>query len=178
MTDRWPTFARLAALAIAGAGLALGACDILPYTAPYTPGGPQVSYDCATYESTPDTPWTVSVVDLTTGETIWTCDVPIGKKLVVRFYEDENPSNQVRPSVLRWKFMAKDQYSGTLDNAIAVPPKYARRLDTSLRTEGQARPEPVMAPSVAPAAVATTPPPPLPPPPPPAPKPAEPTPNK
>jgi hypothetical protein len=175
MTTRWPARS-LARLAVLGAGLALGGCD-LPWISPYTPGGAQASYDCFTFEATPELPWTISVTDLTTNETIWTSDVPIGRKLVVRFYEDENPANAARPAVMRWKIMDFSQTSGTLNNAVAVPPAYARRVEQYLRTEGQTRPEPMAAPAQAPAV--TTPPPLPPPPPPPARTPrTEPAPNK
>lgn len=113
----------LAALAIAAA--TLGGC--------YYEGGPLRSNDQHTYVSTPHRPTTLSLRDTRTSEILWTADVPVGEKLVVRFYPDRGEKNSPMPDLMEWDLMKPDDYFGTLENQINVPPSTGRRLEVSYR---------------------------------------------
>jgi hypothetical protein len=111
-----------------GVALALGGGGCYPN---YTAGGPQASYDLFTYEGKPENMRQITLVDTGTGEPIWTVEVPIGKELVVRFFDDFDTKNPERPSLMRWEIMNLDETYGELNNAMPVPPSYRRRLDTA-----------------------------------------------
>lgn len=100
----------------------------------YYPGGSLASRDLYTYPSEPNWPQTVVLVDHLTEEVLWTVEVPIGQQLVVRFYEDETDDPEL-PALMRWELMPLGDHFGELDNAMPVPPQYARRLDTFVRTD-------------------------------------------
>jgi hypothetical protein len=114
----------------------------------YRPGGSQASYDEYTYVSTPDEPKTVKLLESTTNTTIWTVEVPIGKELVVKFYEDHDPKNTTRPTLMRWEIFEAGHEFGELHNAMPVPDAAHRRVDWFLRKNGTAvpAPEPAAAP--------------------------------
>jgi hypothetical protein len=133
-------------IVLACASLApLGAC----YMPGYDPGGPQASRELFTYESTPDLPQTITLKDLSTGETIWTFEVPIGKQVVIRFYEGHDTKNASRPDLMRWRVFDRGTQFGELDSAIPVPSAINRRVDCTLRKNADAvtkslpAPEPV-----------------------------------
>ena len=107
----------------------------------YDPGGPMMSIDQHTYDSTPDRPQTVTLSDHTTGQALWTMPIPIGSKLVIQFRKGENKTDPVRPDVMHWEVMPIDQYyKKVLDNAMPVPPSYMRILHAEVRTAAPAQP--------------------------------------
>lgn len=125
------TLALRAALAVAG-----GAASLLAGC--YTEGGGQMSMDRFTYVSTPSQPKTITLVDTRTFESIWSIDVPVGQQVAVQFIKDSKGEEGVtpdayRPDIMRWSLMKAYNTSGELDNAIAVPPSYCRRLEMKLR---------------------------------------------
>lgn len=97
--------------------------------------GCQASLDSHSYASTPLMPMTVTVVDTTTGESLWAMDVPVDQKLRVRFYDDRRPNDATgnRTAMMRWELTSTDKKSGKLRNEIAVPQAHSRRIDVSLR---------------------------------------------
>ena len=97
--------------------------------------GCSASLDAHTYESTPMLPMTVTIVDTTTGESLWAMDVPVNQKLRVRFYDDRRPDDVVgnRTAMMRWELTSTDKSTGKLRNEIAVPQAHSRRIDVSLR---------------------------------------------
>lgn len=120
--------ASLAALALC-AGL-LGGC--------YTEGGGQMSMDRFTYVSTPSQPKTITLVDTRTFESIWSIDVPVGQQVALQFMKNPKnregiPPDPYRPDLMRWSLMKAYDMGGDLDNSIAVPPSYSRRLEMKLR---------------------------------------------
>jgi hypothetical protein len=123
---------------IAGA-LAMAGC------AGYTPGGSGASVDEFTYQSTADTPKTVKVIDWTTNTTIWSLDIPVGKELVVRFYDDHDVKNATRPALMRWELFESGREHGELHNAIPVPEAGHRRIDPYIRATARALPPPEQA---------------------------------
>jgi hypothetical protein len=103
-----------------------------------------------TYESTPDYPQNISIVDWTTNETLLTVEVPVGQQLVIRFYADHDTKNAARPDILRWKLMPKGTSFGELTNSLPVPDYNHRRIDVALRKSGESVPKPAPAPLPAP----------------------------
>jgi len=97
--------------------------------------GCQSSQDAHIYESTPMLPMTVTIVDSTTGESLWSLDVPVNSKLKIRFYDDREPDNASgnRTAMMRWDLTSPDKNSGKLTNEEAVPLAHSRRIDVTLR---------------------------------------------
>ncbi len=93
------------------------------------------SKDAYSYESTPYQPLTVTVVDSTTGESLWAMDVPVNQKLKMRFYDDRTVDDATgnRQAMMRWDLMEPSKNSGSLNNEIAVPLAHSRRIDVTLR---------------------------------------------
>ena len=98
----------------------------------HTPGGPQMSADRYTIESTVHMPQTVTIIDLRTGEEVWTSEVPVGKKLTFQFYP-ERSTNSYMPDLLRWEMIDLSVARRGLRNAMRVPPAHARRVDIIIR---------------------------------------------
>jgi hypothetical protein len=138
--------ARFAATALLAAVLAMAGC----WYPGYRPGGPQASRDQYTYPSTVDTPQSVRLTNTVTGQTLWEVDIPIGKQLVVWFFDGQKTGDASNPSVMRWEIMNLGHESGDLDNAMPVPGPGVRRVDTFTRTSpaggGTASREPIAEP--------------------------------
>lgn len=115
-----------AAIALA-AGLSLFGC-----TAGYHPHGQGRSNDTFTYISTSHEPKTITLIDTRTSEKLWTCEIPVGQQLVVRFLDDERAETRGWDT-MKWRLMPAWTAWGTLDNAMSVPPNTARRIDMTLR---------------------------------------------
>lgn len=130
-----------AALGLSLAGLT-GLAGCVPG---YYPGGSLASRDLYTYESTPDAPTNITVIDWTTGEQLLQVEVPVGQQLVVRFFENHNKKNTERPDLMRWKLMKAGTTFGELDNSMPVPDYGHRRVDVSLRKNATAVPKPLPA---------------------------------
>lgn len=113
-------FALLAAIALATPG-----CF-------YSQGGSGASRDTHTFDSSSHFPKTVSLIDTRTDETIWSMEIPVGKRLVVRFVPDKT-EDPYRPDQMRWEIMTQDTFFGTLDNAMPVPDATCRLLKMELR---------------------------------------------
>jgi hypothetical protein len=165
MTDRRSPARRALALAGAAALISLLGVGCYPY---YSPGGTGASYDTFTYESTPQFPQTVNLIDLRTNETLWSVDVPEGKQLVVSFYDDYNTSNPGKPALMRWQIMDNGEMWGQLSNAMPVPEAHNRLLEPKYRSapsagrlapgEAGAEPPPLPVPAPPPPAPASLPP--------------------
>lgn len=98
----------------------------------YKDGGMGFSSDTYSYSSTSWQPWTVSLVDTRTGESLWSVDVPVGKRLIVGFREGSGP-NRVKPDMMRWGILEGNRTVGTFQNQMPVPPITSRRLEPTLR---------------------------------------------
>lgn len=105
------------------------------------PGGRQVSLDQHTYTSTAFSPKTVRVVDTRSLEEIWSMDVPVGHKLVMRFYPDKSDGNVHNPDVMRWRLIPTMRGSTRLDNSMPVPASWARRIEWELRSAPEYAPD-------------------------------------
>lgn len=113
----------------------------------HSPGGSGYSADRFTYVSTEWQPYTISLIDTTTGETVWSIDVPVGKQLYMSFTKGSGP-NSYRPDMMSWQIELAGRLFGTPHNQIPSPGPATRRVDVELRPVPE-RPQ-------------TTPPPPLP----------------
>lgn len=134
-TGRPPVPARRATLhrpMMAGAAALLGAFLTAGCVPGYHAGGSLASRDLFTYPSEPNWPQTVKLVDHRTGAVLWSVDIPVGQQLVVRFYEDQTDDPQF-PAMMRWELMPLGKKFGQLDNAMPVPSRLSRRLDTYVR---------------------------------------------
>lgn len=111
---------------LAGAGV-LSGC--------YTEGGPGYSADQHVYVSRPWQPYTITLRDTRTGQEFWSRDVPVGKKLVVSFVENQGTSDKYTPDLMKWAVVDEErEMSISLASSIPVPPANARRLETVIRT--------------------------------------------
>jgi hypothetical protein len=121
--------ARLAAPALLASTAALTGC-----IGGYYPGGSQASRDLFTYPSTVDTPQTIKLMNSVTGQQLWVVDIPIGKQMVIWFYDNQKTGDPNNPSIMRWELMDLGETGGDLDNAMPVPGPGVRRVDVFRRT--------------------------------------------
>ena len=149
MTTRTTTTARStiarAALAAAIGTSALAAIatttGCLAYKPYYHESGSGAAIDQYTYVSRPWEPKTITLIDVRTNEPVWTVDVPVGKQLTMRFYEDKNPDNAITPDNMRWQIQDEGTKFGHMANTTLVPPAEVRRIDVELRAVPEAPPE-------------------------------------
>lgn len=106
----------------------LGGCNI------YRQGGSLRSNDTYTYVSDEHYPVTVTLMDTRINEPVWTADVPVGKQLTIRFHEYQYPDNAANPDAMRWRFFDRPTRAGEMGSVMAVPNKFSRRIDTSIRS--------------------------------------------
>lgn len=112
-------------------GLGLGGC-----THWWTPGGPMSSEDRYAYISTEWMPQTVSVTDTVSQQVIWTKEVPVGQKLVMKFSEPHASSERkvpdpAYPVLLEWDLWpAKKEWGYPKQETWVVR---ARRVDVKMR---------------------------------------------
>lgn len=116
-------------VALAGCLVLIPACGVA-YRPYYDPGGSGASIDEFTYLSEPHMPQSVSLVDLRTGETLFSVDIPPRQQLVVKFVKNhEAAADAWMPETMKWGLMPRGTKRGHLTNSMAVPPAYSRRLD-------------------------------------------------
>ncbi len=116
-------------------GVALGMGVLAGGCANFTgqiPGGRAASFDQFTYVSTPYMPITVTLRDVRDGSELWSVDVPVHQKLVVRFYENKTRDNAQLPALMRWQLMDENDVR-SLSNQMPVPGSPVRRLEMVLR---------------------------------------------
>ena len=74
-------------------------------------------------------------------EEIWSVDVPVGQKLVIRFYPDKAEDNLHNPDVMRWQVYPASQIADMLDNQMPVPAPESRRIEWELRAVPEYAPD-------------------------------------
>lgn len=124
----------IAGVIVAAVAGGLGGC--------HRQGGPGFSTNTFTYISTEWRPYTISVVDTASGETVWSVDVPVGKQLAMGFRKGNGP-NSYRPDMLDWGLEEAGRWFGTRGNQVPVPGPDARRVEVTLRAVPE---RPVVAP--------------------------------
>jgi predicted small secreted protein len=113
--------------AVVLASVMLGGC--------YTEGGFGFNIDQHVYVSRPWQPWTVTLRDTRTGQEFWSMDVPVGKKLIVKFEESTGSNDKYTPDVMKWALVDEDRETGvSITNSLSCPPANGRRLEPTLRT--------------------------------------------
>lgn len=112
------------AAALLAAAIGLTACS--------TPGGLPWSADRYVYQSNEWQPWTVSLIDARTGESLWSVDVPVGQQLVMGFRRGAGP-NEFKPDIMYWGITENGRAISRQSNLVPVPPAHARRLEPVLR---------------------------------------------
>ena len=125
------------AASVAAVGV-LGGCDLFNSQ---KPGGRLASLDQHTYISTEWSPKTVTLVDVRTLEEIWSADVPVGQKLVIRFYPNKSKDNIHNPDAMRWQIYPAGQTASLLDNQMPVPAPESRRIEWELRAVPEYAPD-------------------------------------
>lgn len=137
------TAVRTLATALMGSALLLAGC--------WTPGGRPWSDDSYTYVSTEWQPQTISLIDTRTGQTVWSYEVPVGRQLVMQFYEGsrETAPDYLNPDTLAWDDFPAGQHLGFAKNRLSVPPATARRVDVKFRPTPETAPPPPSGPGTA-----------------------------
>ncbi|MBL8764165.1 MAG: hypothetical protein JNM07_07840 [Phycisphaerae bacterium] len=128
---RRSTLALLASAALAATGLS--GC--------FKPGGAGMSIDQYTYWSTTHMPQTVTVVDTRTGQALWTCEIPVGQELVLKFSKNERiDDDPVYPDRMTWDVLPLGRESAPLTHHMFVPPYHARLVKVELRKSPELSP--------------------------------------
>lgn len=100
---------------------------------------------CSTYNETfkfdSDTmsPKTVSLIDTASGETVWTIDIPVGQKLIIKFDKRPSVAEEDGFDIMSWTLSKAATDPKGRANTVRVPPPSHRRLDWVLRTAGEIR---------------------------------------
>jgi hypothetical protein len=115
------------AAALAGAIVLAAGCYRPQGALMPTSGGAQ------TYFSTEALPKTVKVMDLRTGETIFTLDIPAGKQLTLDFQAGEGDDQIGSPDLMRYEVFDLGTETGKLRSAMSVPGAVSRRIDVFIR---------------------------------------------
>ncbi len=115
---------RLTVLALFAAAMSGGGCA--------SEGGMGYSADRFVYRSHEWQPWTVSLVDTRTGESLWTVDVPVGRQLTLGFRQGAGP-NEYKPDMMYWGLTENGRAISKKANQLPVPGWQSRRLEPVLR---------------------------------------------
>ena len=95
--------------------------------------------DSNTYFSYETRPVTITILDLRTGEEIFSMNVPPGKQLTFDFVEDEGDDPVYTPDIMRYQVFDMGTETGKLRNTLSVPPANARRIDVTYREDYEYR---------------------------------------
>jgi hypothetical protein len=86
-----------------------------------------------TYKSTPHVPQTVTILNTSTGEQVWTYDVPAGKELTIHFLNRPSRTNELGYDEMTWTVGPAGEMPPAPTNRMRVPPPDSRRIDVSVR---------------------------------------------
>ena len=103
--------------------LPLAACQI------YKPGGNawfEGPTSAMTFYSTEDSPKTVTLVDIRSGERVFIMEIPAGKQLVLDFVGDNGDDPVNTPDLMKWEVFPIGTGYGALSNAMTVPNRWSR----------------------------------------------------
>ncbi len=119
-----------------GAGLfgVLGALGVLATSLGcYNEGGPGWSADRGALVSTPLQPKTWSVIDTRTGQTVFTIEIPVGKRFIFSFSTGGGDPANGLPDRLAWDLWEPDESFGQPKNRVNVPEPASRRTEWVFR---------------------------------------------
>ncbi len=122
-----PTLARASALCLTLALIPISGCF-------YAEGGTLTSLDQYTYVSRSYAPKTMTLRNTSTGEVLWSVDIPVGQQLTVKFVKGRNKKNDPSmPDVLEWRIMAAGKRFGRLSNKMPIPMASSRLMEMTIR---------------------------------------------
>jgi len=114
-------------------------------------------YEKYTYKSVAGQPQTVSIEDWTTGETVWSYEVPVGRQLNIRFLRKADVADSDGWDEMRWNVGAIGESNDGKASTMRVPPPSQRRVRNSIRETPEARLDSFTAAPVDPVAGSTAP---------------------
>jgi hypothetical protein len=86
-----------------------------------------------TYSSTPAVPQTVTLRDTSTGEELWSYDVPPGEELKLWFSNSRDRANAEGVDEMVWVVGPRGQGVPPHQNRMRVPPPNSRRIEGTVR---------------------------------------------
>ena len=101
----------------------------------YRPGGAIMPYTggAQTYWSSEMLPKTVLLVDVRTGDVVFSMDIPPGKQLSMDFVEGAGDDPVFSPDLMRYEIFDIGTTTGKLRSAMSVPTASSRRVDIEIR---------------------------------------------
>jgi len=100
--------------------------------------GTKEAYRFASY---PLQPQTVTLTDVTTGQAIWSYEVPPGRELALKFARGKASAEAQGYDEMSWRVTDIGGRGGGTTNKLRVPPASMRRLDLDLRDIPEGRRE-------------------------------------
>jgi hypothetical protein len=91
------------------------------------------------YVSTVHTPYTVKLEDTSTGETLWTYEVPVGNTLSLRFLQGHDAEAQGKDT-MKWEVFPTKRVGEGLTNSMSCPPASSRIVKVYIREQPEAYP--------------------------------------
>ncbi len=85
------------------------------------------------YKSTPHVPETVTLINTTTGEQVWSYDIPAGQELTKGFMNRESRTNELGYDEMTWTVGKSGDTTPPPTNKMRVPPPDSRRMDITVR---------------------------------------------
>ncbi len=111
----------------------LGFVVLLGGTAAFMSTGGCQYGESGQYISTPDSPKTVMIVNTSTGETVWTCDVPVGERLDIAFKNNPKRAQEQGFDEMTYGLVGIDSRSAARKSTVKVPPPPTRKIVWILR---------------------------------------------
>jgi len=97
------------------------------------------SAEMYTYTSEAHSPKTITLINTATGEKVWTCDVPVGQKLEMRFAKKSEQAEELGYDELAWSLSGVSTEAKGRKSTVRVPPASQRRIDMTLRSIPESR---------------------------------------
>lgn len=135
-TDGGPTNGRTSTLNRPAALLAL---VLMVLGAALLPG---CSHERYSYVSTAHVPLTIAMKNTTSGETVWSYDVPVGQQLNLTFQRDADLADAQGYDDMVWTVNDLGKADKGRTNTLRVPPPSERRLEMSVRSTNEPRTAP------------------------------------
>jgi hypothetical protein len=86
------------------------------------------------YRSGPYVPQTVTLVNTSTGERVWSYDVPVGQELTMHFVHGPDRATELGYDEMTWTVgPAGQSMSPPVKSRMKVPPPNSRRVDVTTR---------------------------------------------
>ncbi|MCE7974681.1 MAG: hypothetical protein DYG92_10235 [Leptolyngbya sp. PLA1] len=98
------------------------------------------------FRSTVTVPQSVTLIDVGTGEQIWSSEVPVGKQLNMLFMRSPRSAERDGWDELRWSIASIGDDNGGKMSVVRVPPPSQRRIETEVRKGPELRDASAVAP--------------------------------